>query len=59
MLGDKARVRKMLDKAIKLGGDNVNLLALDDPRLMGGVSNYFLVLLKITHFGNTFCSWTT
>jgi hypothetical protein len=49
----------MLDKAIKLGGDNVNLLALDDPRLMGGVSNYFLVLLKITHFGNAFCSWTT
>jgi hypothetical protein len=35
MLGDKARARKMLDKAIELGGDRVKLRALDDPDLEG------------------------
>ena len=35
VLGDKARARKMLDKAIELGGDKVKLRALDDPDLLG------------------------
>ena len=35
VLGDKARARKMLDKAIELGGDKVKLQALDDPDLQG------------------------
>ena len=35
VLGDKARARKMLDKAIELGGDKVKLRALDDPDLQG------------------------
>ena len=35
VLGDKARARKMLDKAIELGGDEVKLRALDDPDLLG------------------------
>ena len=35
VLGDMARTRKMLDKAIELGGDKVKLQALDDPDLLG------------------------
>ena len=35
VLGDMARTRKMLDKAIELGGDRVKLQALDDPDLLG------------------------
>ena len=35
VLGDKARSRKMLDKAIELGGDKVKLQVLDDPDLLG------------------------
>ena len=34
VLGDKARARKMLDKAIELGGDKVKLRALDDEGLI-------------------------
>ena len=35
VLGDKTRARKLLDKAIGLGGDEIKMQALSDPDLLG------------------------